>query len=1233
MAHLRVRLTLFYLVFAAVPFPAPAEQAPKSAGAALIEAENDVAAKRGAGAWQKAEPILPLAPGDKVKTGKRSRAAVRLTDLSVMRLDQTTVFEVGSASGSAGAGSIDLKQGGAYFFSRERAPEMRITTPAANGALRGTMLIVRVTPALTTLLTVLEGEVELSNAQGRVTLGSGDKGEVQMGKAPRKTAVLNAVNILQWALYYPGVLDPQELNMGTGEERAVAASLAAYRTGDLLGALEKYPANYQPRSAAARLYHAGVLLAVGRVDEAQASMSAVPRGLAGRRALEQMIAAVKFEDWSDGGEPQTAGEWMAESYYLQSKSQLDRAREAARKATELAPGFGYAWVRLAEMEFSYGRTPQALAALDHGRELTPANAQGHALRGFLLSAQNRIDAAREEFNEAIALDGALGNAWLGRGLTHIRQGNDEAGRQDLQVAAALEPNRSILHSYMGKAFSQVGDAPSARKDLARAKELDPNDPTPWLYSALQDKQENRYNEAIAGLEKSLELNQNRRVYRSQFLLDQDRAVRGTNLAAIYLNNGMIDVSVREAIQAVNSDYASASAHLFLANSFDALRDPRRVLLRYETAWSNELLLSHLLSPVGGGSLSQFVSQQEYSKLFESDGFGVSSLTDYFSYGELRQRGSQFGTFGNISYSLDAEYLYNNGLRPNNEVSSLNSVATFKLQITPQDTFFLQADYGDHQTGDVFQRFDDDEVGRETSMDVRDPRTGKITKVVIKNTPALTLDFRERQEPGLVLLGYHHEWNPGIHTLALFGRLANDQVLTLDDTHRVVFLRDVGAVSLPDVAIGDFDPKRPLANRGVLDALRGLRGTGTVRQVGDFVSDFDYRANFEIYSGELNQIITLGPQTFVLGSRYQKGYFETHHVFDGLTAESQGSGLFLDPPSKQDFTVDFERVNLYAYDIWRVAPWLSLTGGVTFDKLRYPENFRTPPLSDNERSFTKTSPKAGFILNPLRTLVLRGAYTEAISGASFDESIRLEPTQIAGFNQAYRTIISEDVAGSVAGATYKTWGLSLEQKLPTRTYWGIEYNVLTQDLDRTVGVFDFLVGDSGRLAVLPSETEQKLVYREDVLTATVNQLIGDRWSAGARFRYSKAKLREDFREDLRNIPSKSFPQADTTKSSVLHELDLFALYNHPSGFFARGEARWFNQENDGFVPTRPKNDPRPGDDFWQVNAIAGWRFYRNQCELSCGVLNLLDTDYQLEPLNYYLELPRERTFFVRVKLTF
>jgi tetratricopeptide (TPR) repeat protein len=155
-----------------------------------------------------------------------------------------------------------------------------------------------------------------------------------------------------------------------------------------------------------------------------------------------------------------------------------KALDAARRAQALAPDFGYAAVRVAELEFSQGRIEPALRELARNPRNSARNAQAHALRGFLLSAQNRIDAARAEFQTAIDLDGALGNGWLGRGLCAIRQGRDDAGRLDLQIAATVEPNRAILYSYLGKAFSEIGDNKSANKDLARAKELDLNDPTP-----------------------------------------------------------------------------------------------------------------------------------------------------------------------------------------------------------------------------------------------------------------------------------------------------------------------------------------------------------------------------------------------------------------------------------------------------------------------------------------------------------------------------------------------------------------------------------------------------------------------------------------------------------------------------------------------------------------------------------------------------------------------------------
>jgi len=216
------------------------------------------------------------------------------------------------------------------------------------------------------------------------------------------------------------------------------------------------------------------------------------------------------------------------------------------------------------------------------------------------------------------MDSSLGNAWLGRGLCRIRKRLTLEGRRDLQTAAALEPNRSLLRSYLGKGFSDVFDTLHAKRELELARRLDKEDPTPWLYSSWLDYQNNQVNDAVRDLEASQERNDNRAVYRSRMLLDQDRAVGSSSLATIYQGAGLEQVSVNEATRAVTYDYANYSAHLFLADSLDALRDPTRFNLRYETAWFNELLLANLLAPAGTRSISQNISQEEYTRPFEQD---------------------------------------------------------------------------------------------------------------------------------------------------------------------------------------------------------------------------------------------------------------------------------------------------------------------------------------------------------------------------------------------------------------------------------------------------------------------------------------------------------------------------------------------------------------------------------------------------------------------------------------
>jgi tetratricopeptide (TPR) repeat protein len=208
---------------------------------------------------------------------------------------------------------------------------------------------------------------------------------------------------------------------------------------------------------------------------------------------------------------------MAASYFQQSlairETSLERALALARQAATNSPNFGFAWERVAELEFSFGRLTPALSDLEKSLALAPRNAQALALKGFILSAENRNHEAIDWFDRAIAADGALGNAWLGRGICRIRRGDAQGGREDILVAAALEPQRSELRSYLGKAYAHTDDIPHAERELELAKRLDANDPTPWLYSALIKQEGSEINDSIRDLEKSQALNDNRSVYR------------------------------------------------------------------------------------------------------------------------------------------------------------------------------------------------------------------------------------------------------------------------------------------------------------------------------------------------------------------------------------------------------------------------------------------------------------------------------------------------------------------------------------------------------------------------------------------------------------------------------------------------------------------------------------------------------------------------------------------------
>ena len=247
----------------------------------------------------------------------------------------------------------------------------------------------------------------------------------------------------------------------------------------------------------------------------------------------------------------------------------------------------------------------------------------------------------------------------------------------------------------------------------------------------------------------------------------------------------------------------------------------------------------------------------------------------------------------------------------------------------------------------------------------------------------------------------------------------------------------------------------------------------------------------------------------------------------------------------------------------------------------------------------------------------------MGGLFFDNSVRLEPAEVAGFNSAFRSLIPESTEGLVPGTTFDSWTLGFDQALRSHTYFGVGAEWLASAGGRGLGAFSNSVPFASAFDTA-TVTRQNLDFRERNLSAYVDQLVGDYWSVGAQYRLSEARLQTTLPQ-LAGVPGASL--LGQNERGVLQHVQLFLRFNHPTGFFAEWSSDWFHQDNHGYAPGLVAAD------FWQHNAYAGFVFPHRRAEVRVGLLNLADQNYRLNPLNLQADLPRGRTFTTSLRINF
>ena len=924
-----------------------AERCPATAAARVVSVQGNVTwSLINATAQPPAKLNDSLCVGDTVRVGAKSRAVLRLPNETTVPLDQNTIFRLKEAISDKEPTLIELLQGAIHVITRTPRP-FKVDTPYVNALVEGTEFYVGVDNT-EARVAVIEGKVTVSNEQGTLLLTDNESATAKKGQAPQKTLTIKPRDAVQWALYYPPLFDPRPRAGGEN----LAASHERYSQGDITGAIESLDAVPEAqRNGDYATYRAGLLLLVGRADEAEPH---IERALAENgnntdalslkaiiaivqndkaRALELANQAVNIDDKS-------ASARIALSYALQANFKIEEALKAARQATERDANNALAWARVAELELSIPNYDKSKEAAERAVTLNPNLARTQSILGFANLTRIDIKAAKANFNRAIYLDQADPLPRLGLGLATIREGNLEQGREQIEIAASLDPHNSLIRSYLGKAYYEEKRDDEAGKQYELAKERDSNDPTPYFYDAIRKQTKNRPVEGLKQINNSIELNDNRIVYRSRLLLDQDLPARTAGLGGIYSDISFEQLKLAKAFQLLNTETSDHLGHLLIADGYltQTGKETARVseLLQAELLEpENAIYLSPQLAEANSISLQNFSSAKaslnEYSPLFLRDGVGLKTVATLGNYGTRSDELLLVARKDRLSFSLGQYHYETDGVRPNNNLNQNNYRGLIQFKLFPQTNIQLEVGAGSKDQGD--RRF----VARFEPI-------------------SFSESLKQSDNSRITRLGLKHTF---LNDSTLLGSLYQ---------RKLDFQQDQTRTS----PFGDFTDAVHARENAVLAELQ--------------------------YSNRRNS------WEQIVGASY-------------LDSENQldidvGPGIF-----STQARIGIKHKKIYGYGQKNVMGKLRLHFGASADD--YVEN--------SQISRRKLYPKIGITFSMTPKNNFRFAYFRTLK-STLASSQRLEPTTVAGFNQAF-----DDLRGTQSNNV----GLGYDHKFSSDTYFGLE----------------------------------------------------------------------------------------------------------------------------------------------------------------------------------------------------
>jgi tetratricopeptide (TPR) repeat protein len=553
MKYTPVGITLGVLCLA---MPAQADPLPRpspAAGSVIARKSGEEVRFVDISGWRYVDLQQDLLSGDVLRTNATGQLAVLFSDRTQVRLGRNTSLLVKRMGGNGDTG-LELQSGTIWARAERGGQGVVIDTPAAAAAIRGTDWTMTVGADGKTSLIVLEGLVELSNAQGSVTVAQGEGAVAAIGQAPSKIIIAKPKDREQMLF---------NLSLRSAFQWMPATPLIVPQMRKERGRIEAEEAG--TRSAEDWLSLSEIYLALDGKEKAKTALNqARYQGLRGSQTaradlIDALIAGSenRYRDAAvlfDKARPRLDGKRSAIAayggYFARSLADPNHVEQPPRFANSGYAAMAKAWTAGFREDI-----PAALTSIREGERNTPGDPTLPGVRaqlGILLADEKEVV---DGFERALALDPEDPTGLEARANYKIYIQNDRQGAlDDLNRALRTAPGSSSIWNTIGLVHSDRDANREAEAAYKKAIELDPLDPVSHANLALLYLVEMRMNEAKREIDEALRVDPS---------FDIALIARGR----YHLQTGEMDKALEDLLAGSTANPGYSQAQLMLAAAY------------------------------------------------------------------------------------------------------------------------------------------------------------------------------------------------------------------------------------------------------------------------------------------------------------------------------------------------------------------------------------------------------------------------------------------------------------------------------------------------------------------------------------------------------------------------------------------------------------------------------------------------------------------------------------------